>query len=167
MTVHINGFKTSYNTKIHETRANDDEGVGTLREKDGRLYMWALLSIGADTPAKGDALGYVSTSFTGYTVSTDVSACITDVLAGAIQNETDTDVPADGEYFWMQIKGRITLSTTVEDSAAAGNALGLGAGDGACGKATTLKPHSGILINATTLDAILDCAMYVKDESIV
>ena len=153
-------FKTSYVTNLDETRASDDEGVGSLREWNGNLYMWVLLSIGDDTPAKGDALGFVSSSFTGYTVSTDVSACIADWLAGAIQNETNTDVPADAEYFWMQIGGQITLSTTVEDSAAAGAGLGLGAGDGACGKATTLQGSYGKLIDATSLLAVLDCMPY-------
>ncbi len=154
-------MRTSYAVPIEQVRVSDDVGVGTIREYNGKMYMWALLSKGDDTPAKGDALGFLSSGFTGYTVTSDVSAAITDVLAGAIQNETDTDVPADGEYFWMQIKGAITLSTTVEDSAAAGNALGLGAGDGACGKATTLKPHSGVLINATAKTALLDCSAYV------
>ncbi len=154
-------MRTSYIVPIEETRVNDDQGVGSIREYNGKMWIWCLLSTGEDTPAKGDALGFLSTGYTGYTVTTDVSAAIADVLAGCIQNETDTDVPADGEYFWMQIKGHITLSTTVEDSAGAGNALGLGAGDGACGKATTLKPHSGMLIDASAKTAILDCSAWV------
>jgi hypothetical protein len=149
--------KTSWVTDLFDCYATDMEELGAIREWKGRRYMWVKLSIGADTPAKGDALGFVSSSFTGYTVSTDESICITDWLAGCIQNQSGVNVPADAQYFWMQIDGPITLSGTVEDSAAAGNALGLGANDGFCGNATTLKPHSGVLIDATAKTAILHC----------
>jgi hypothetical protein len=152
--------KTSWVTNLFDTYATDVEELGAIREWKGRRYMWVKLSIGADTPAKGDALGWVSSGFTGYTVSTDESICITDVLAGCIQNQDGVTVPADTYYFWMQISGPITLSGTVEDSAAAGNSLGLGANDGFCGKATTLKPHGGFLVDASALTAILDCPAF-------
>jgi hypothetical protein len=152
--------KTSWATSLFDTYATDVEELGAIREWKGRRYMWVKLTKGDDTPAKGDALGFVSSSFTGYDVSTDVSACLADWLAGAIQNQTDVNVPADAQYFWMQISGPVTLSTTVEDSAAAGAGLGLGAGDGACGKATTLQGSYGKLIDASAKTAILDCMAF-------
>jgi hypothetical protein len=152
--------KISWVTNLFDVYDTDIEELGAIREWQGRRYMWVMLSIGDDTPAKGDALGFVSSGFTGYTVSTDVSACLADWLAGAIQNQTDVNVPADAQYFWMQISGPITLSTTVEDSAAAGAGLGLGAGDGACGKATTLQGSYGKLIDASAKTAILDCMAF-------
>lgn len=153
---------TSIIVPIEETRVGDDQGVGTRREYNGKVYIWAKFSAGADTPSKGDALGYVSSSFDGYTVTSDVSAAIADVLAGAIQNESDTEVPSDGEYFWMQVKGPITLANTVADSAAAGDAICLDtAADGTAGKAGASEPGGGWLIDATAKTVILNCPDYV------
>ena len=152
--------KQSWVTDLFDCYDTNMEELGAIREWQGRRYMWVLFDSGTaeDTASKGDSLGFVSSGFTGYTVTTDVSDCIADWLAGCIQNQTGVNVPTDGQYFWMQISGPIVLSQTVEDSAAAADGIGLGASaDGACGKATTLKPCGGVLINATALAAILDC----------
>lgn len=150
--------KMSFQIDLDDVATSDVEGVGTVRESGGKRFMWCLFSAGADTPAKGDACGYVAASYTGTTVTTDESAAITGVLAGCIQNETNTDVPADGEYFWMQIGGQVTLSTTVEDSGAAGDAICLGGGDGACGVAGAGEFISGFLFAA--LVANLNCPSF-------
>ena len=154
-------MRTSLIVPIEETRVNDDQGVGSIREYNGKMYLWSKFSAGADTPSKGDALGFLSTGYTGYTVSSDVSACVPDVLAGCIQNETDTEVPANNEYFWMQVKGPITLANTVADSAVAGDAICLdSSADGTAGKAGASEPQGGVLINATSKLANLDCGQY-------
>jgi hypothetical protein len=152
--------KTSWVTDLFDVYDTDMEELGAIREWKGRRYMWVKFHYGdgEDVPSKGDALGFISTGFTGYTVSSDVSYCIADWLAGGVQNETGVNTPTHGQYFWMQINGPITLSVTVEDSAAAGSGLGLGAStDGACGKATTLKGSFGTLIDASAKTAILNC----------
>ena len=147
---------------VDEVRAADDQGVGSRMEHNGEVFLWVLMSAGTDTPAIGDALGYVSSSYTGYTVSTEDSICIADWLAGAIQHTDQTTgytAPADGEYFWMKVKGIHTSSGT-PNTAGAGDAICLHAADGTFGQKAASEPDGGVYV-ATTTTLVLDCMDYV------
>jgi len=153
-------MKTSYITNIYETRTTDVEGVGAIREFGNKRYKWVLLSIGAGTPAVGTALGYVSSGFNGTTVSGDVSTCVAGYLAGLVQNNTSVDVPADAEYFWMQIGGIAALAASPTGTTpAVADAISLSATD----DKTKVDPpvteaKGGVLYNVTTtFDVYLRC----------
>jgi hypothetical protein len=114
-------LKTSYLTKIHETRTTDVEGLGTIREETDavtgtqKVYKWVRYDAAAVvTIAAGQVLGYVDRG--GNTVTNDFSAALDSVparlMAGVLQLKTTaggyeaaTVLPAINEYFWMQIGG--------------------------------------------------------------
>ncbi len=132
-------MKTTYQVAISDTATTDKEGVGTLRHLNGRTYKWVLLTSGSDTAAVGDACGYLATDENCHTVSTDVSTCFGggttfSQLAGQIQNsgEGTTVVPADGEYFWLLIKGKsdVMSSAPTGTTPAVGDGISLSATDG-------------------------------------
>ncbi len=156
-------MSTSIIVPLDESRATDDQGVGSRVEFNGSVYLWVLMDYGTDTPAVGDALGYHASTYTGYTVNPDASECIADWLAGAIQSTTQQSgytVPGDGEYFWMLVKGPHTASNTIADSAAAGDRICLdSASDGTFGKSGASEPNGGVMVVTTTL--VLDCNDYV------
>ncbi len=145
---------------LGETRALDDQEVGSLfYADDGKVYKWVLMDTGtlANTPAAGDALGYLASDTGLTTVCSDESDCINVTGAGAIPSDSSFTVPTDGQYFWMQVRGIITLSTTVGNSPAAGLTIGFSTSDEIfdASPAAGVQP-CGYMINATTL-VFLDC----------
>ncbi len=152
---------TSIIVPLGEVRAQDDQGVGTIFYSPvlEKWFKWVLMDTGtaAATPAAGDACGYLATDTDLHTVCIDESDCINVTGAGAIPNETGWTVPTDGQYFWMQVKGIITLSTTVGNTPGAGKTIGLSSTDEIFDATPAAGTQScGYMINATTL-VFLDC----------
>lgn len=124
------GWKSSFITAITETSATDLEGVGTVRFEGGKVYMWVKFDNGTGNVAavaNYAAEWYGETGWSTRTVTRDS----TDggyVMAGVFMS-----VIADGEYGWIQMRGPVTMGTTLETTALRNAALMCGT-DGALTK---------------------------------
>lgn len=150
------GLKTSFLTTITETSATDLEGVGTVRFQAGKVYMWVKFDNGTGNLAAIANYGAEWYGQLGWSTRT-VTRDSTDgqyVTAGIF-----TSVIADGEYGWIQIRGPVTLGTTLETTAIPNNAVMCGTdgaftkfvGDGTIGTAPRFAV--GQVLTATTASA--------------
>lgn len=147
-------------TALRASTAQRDQ-LGSIRFVGNKVYKYVLLkeSPSADVDGvAGDMVVY--TDYSAHEVGTDLDDIDTGEVAAGILTQT-VDMSADsGKSTWIQIKGPATLAQTVGNSAAAKNAFagtGTGVADLTFTLATTVLDRSGILINATTKEVILEC----------
>ena len=130
---------------------------------DGKIYKYVKYDDGTANLdlASGDVVYYVDdTGYGASTVSADVSdASGQEIGAGVAQ----AAVTADASYFWVQIKGFATLSTTIGGSAGDGDPLtATGAADKALTKAAesdsaaVYKPVVAFAVDASAKEIICD-----------
>lgn len=131
----------------------------------GKRYVYCQLKASPTDDAvdavAGDALAYTDKS--AWEVGVDLTDMEAKLPAGI--STVTIDSSADGgKYLWVQCGGPATLSTTVGNSAAAGDQFAL-TGTGSADKTFTLQadttdPPAGVLINASTKEAVLFCDRY-------
>lgn len=98
--------------------------LGTIREQDGKKYRFSKYDNGTGNLAA--VSGNVAFHILGDDIVTmDVSDTDVSAVAGAF-----ISVPADGEYFWLQVYGVATLNTAGGDAIVKGDALQPTAADG-------------------------------------
>ena len=130
---------------------------------DGKVYKFVLYDegTGALDLAAGDVVYYVDdTGYGAHTVSADVSDATGQEIGAGV---AVTAVTADASYFWVQIKGAATVSTTIGGSAGDGDPLTcVGAADKALTKAAesdtaaVYKPVVAIAVDASAKEIICD-----------
>lgn len=129
----------------------------------GKCYKFVIYAEGTGTLdlAAGDVVYYVDdTGYGASTVTADVSDATGQELGAGVAQAA---VTADGSYFWIQIKGAATVSTTIGGSAGDGDPLTcVGAADKALTKAAesdtaaVYKPVVAYAVDATALEIICD-----------
>ena len=159
----MSGFPQTFISPLDSVRATTEatDKLGTIRVELNKIYKYCALKLvpTADVDAViGDMLVY--TSFALNEVGIDIDDQENEAGAAGIAVAT-IDMSVDkGKLIWVQIKGPATLTSTVANSAAAGNGIS-GTGTGSADKTftlmTTLKEHVGHLINSTNKTVFLDC----------
>lgn len=146
--------------KLTQTDANPQYKEGALgMDSNGYIYKYLKYKVGAGAiaGAAGNIVGYYAPSGTGagsLNVTSDVSDTAA-IAAGALQG-----APADGEWSWIKVKGKQTLTTALV-SGSEGNLLRLSATTDGTGKVAAAVTDSplGTLLYATGPVVMLDCPM--------
>jgi len=154
--------KTIFQTALTDNDSTDIEGVGTLREVGGKVYMYVQYDNGTGnlTPAAKDFVGLKSITYNtdGSIATLVVSDDMSDCKWGQGQLQAAL---TDQYYGWIQVKG-LSQAFTVDatGSPSAGNALKMSATDTAMAvMAAVTDVCCGYLYDATSSAniAMLDC----------
>lgn len=137
--------------------------VGTIVWVQNKAYKFVQYAegTGALDLAAGDVVYYVDdTGYGSSTVTADVSDATGQEIGAGVAVAA---VTADASYFWIQIKGAATVSTTIGGSAGDGDPLTcVGAADKALTKAAesdtaaVYKPVVAFAVDASALEIICD-----------
>jgi len=146
----MSGTKRTFVTPLDAVRDNDDEGLGTIRQENGKFYKWVQYKEGSGTldVAAGDFVGY--TDYSANQVTPDASDT-DNVGAGVMQ----AAVTADAKYCWIQIKGEASLNTNATGSA--GNLMKFSADKTLAAVAAHADVGVAMALNGTVDSVILDC----------
>ena len=157
------GIKTSWLKSVtNAPTSGNKEGLGSIRIEGNKVYKYVRLKAvpTADVDAvAGDALCY--TDYSAHEVGVDVTDQEATLPAGIATGAIDMSVEK-GYYVWIQIGGPATVSTTVANSAAAGQLFDLGS-TGVADKTFTLwistneYTPAGTLIHAANKEVVLSC----------
>lgn len=155
----MSGLKSTYLTPLTEVSTTDKEGVGTLRCEKNKWYKWVNLKNTTATvaAAAGTLVAYfAATGYLNNRVVVDLTDADSAVFAAGATLATITGTAGTDYYCWIQIKGHITLDTSV-GSGAAGSPFYLTATDKTAAiMSAATQSKAGVSMNATT-GVCLDC----------
>ena len=149
------GIKKVFASALAEFSADDLEGVGAIRFEGNKVYKWVKFNNGAGNVAAvvGDfAYYYLAGGLQDDEVTMDLSDSV-NVGAGVFQS-----IIPDGEYGWIQIKGKAVLTTALT-AGADGNALTpVGSTDGALDVSALVTDHiAAIADDISAKEVVLTC----------
>jgi len=145
---------------LDEVSTTEKDILGDIRNENGKVYKYVQLDEqSVSTVVTGNALVYIAdTGYAANQVTADMSTgdATTPIAAGVV----NPAAVADDEYFWMQIQGAASISTTIA-SGADGNGIQSGTTDRAFTRAAgtgNVRP-CGVIVDISALEVVLDCVL--------
>lgn len=132
------GQKQTWATGLTEVSDYDKEGLGAIRWHGNKCYKWVQYDTGAGPVAAvagNVAYYYLDSGYELTKVTSDLSDGI-GLGAGVLQS-----APADGEYCWVQIKGRAILTTALTAGADGQALTPVGSTDGTLDVSAAVTDH--------------------------